>query len=180
MCEKSWAVQAPLPSRPPRLPPCSLHQRGAFVKCAFAFTVWTPCREPSPDMRQSAFALVGDLATYCIAHVLPAWDALMPAALACFELPALRSETMGAANNACWSLGEIIIRMDPSRIAAVAGNIAERTAAVLCFQGRMPSGILENCAIVLGRTAWRAPEPLAPHLGHFVGAWCKEVREGRR
>lgn len=140
------------------------------------FCPLTPCRDAKPDVRQSAFALIGDLATFCIAHLLPAWEGLLPAALACLELPALRSETMAAANNACWALGEMLVRMGPTRVAAFAATIAEHTAAVLCYQGRMPSAILENCAITLGRTAWRAPDTLAPYLGHFVGPWAKEVR----
>ncbi|KAG2439212.1 hypothetical protein HXX76_004574 [Chlamydomonas incerta] len=139
------------------------------------------CWDTSADVRQSAFALVGDLATSCVAHLLPALDALVGCALALLELPRITEHALASANNACWSLGELTIKVDPERIAPHAEAIALRMTSILSFSGpgRMPPSILENASITLGRTAWRCSEQLAPHLAHFVTAWCMQLRNIR-
>ncbi|KAG2499029.1 hypothetical protein HYH03_003214 [Edaphochlamys debaryana] len=139
----------------------------------------TCCQDPSPDVRQSAFALVGDLASACVAHLLPVLDSLVACALALLELPRITEASLASANNACWSLGEVVIKVEPERIAPHAEAIAHRMTSILSYQGRMPPSILENCSIALGRTAWRCPEVLAPHLGHFAGPWCAQLRNIR-
>lgn len=35
--------------------------------------------------------------------------------------------------------------------------------------------VRENAAISLGRVASVAPQPLAGHLGHFLGTWCNSL-----
>ena len=44
-------------------------------------------------------------------HVLPHLDAFISLALACMEVPVLTESNMPSANNAIWSLGEIIIKV---------------------------------------------------------------------
>ncbi|PNH11707.1 Transportin-1 [Tetrabaena socialis] len=134
-----------------------------------------------PDVRQSAFALVGDLASACVAHLLPVLEALVACALALLELPRITDANLAAANNACWSLGEVVIKVDAERIAPHAEAIALRMTSILAYPGpgRMPPSILENCSITLGRTAWRCSEQLAPHLAHFVAQWCAQLRNIR-
>jgi transportin-1 len=52
--------------------------------------------------------------------------------------------------------------------------IVERLVPILAApMGTMPRSIMENSAITLGRVAWVAPEPIAPHLELFVGTWCQ-------
>lgn len=64
---------------------------------------------------------------------------------------------------------------------APAEAIALRMTSVLSYSGpgRMPGSLLENCAITLGRTAWRCADQLAQHLGHFVAPWCAQLRNIR-
>ncbi|GLI64504.1 hypothetical protein VaNZ11_007770 [Volvox africanus] len=139
------------------------------------------CSDPSPDIRQSAFALIGDLASACVAHLLPVLDPLVSCALTMLELPRITDINLAAANNACWSLGEVVIKVDAERIAVHAEAIAHRTTSILSYKGpgRLPHSILENCSITLGRTAWRCAEQLAPHLGHFALQWCGQLRNIR-
>jgi len=63
-------------------------------------------QDESPDVRQSAFALVGDLAKLCAPHLAPVAGDLIRLGMAQLEPAAIRQETMSACNNACWSLGE--------------------------------------------------------------------------
>ena len=56
-------------------------------------------------MRQSAFALVGDMSKVCAQHLLPVTADLIRLGIAQLEPAAIRQDTMSACNNACWSLG---------------------------------------------------------------------------
>lgn len=57
-------------------------------------------------MRQSAFALVGDLARSCWDQVRPALPALLELARAQLDTAHVTQANMPACNNACWSLGQ--------------------------------------------------------------------------
>ena len=61
----------------------------------------------SADVRQSAFALVGDLAKVAAAHLAPAVADLLALGVANLQPAMLRADSMSACNNACWSLGEL-------------------------------------------------------------------------
>ena len=60
-----------------------------------------------PDVRQSAFALVGDLARACPAYLTPVLTQLVALSLANLETSAISHGTVSACNNACWSLGTL-------------------------------------------------------------------------
>lgn len=57
------------------------------------------------DVRQSAFALVGDLAKVAALHLMPSTADLLALGVANLQPAMLRAETMSSCNNACWSLG---------------------------------------------------------------------------
>ena len=56
-------------------------------------------------MRQSAFALMGDLAKVAAVHLMPSTADLLALGVANLQPAMLRAESMSACNNACWSLG---------------------------------------------------------------------------
>ena len=66
------------------------------------------CQDPSPDVRQSAFALVGDLSRVCAPHLLPVIKQLLALAIQNMEARCIDPHNMSACNNACWSLGELL------------------------------------------------------------------------
>jgi transportin-1 len=81
---------------------------------------------------------------------------------------------MRACNNACWSLGELAIRLQPAQVTPWAASVAERVAGLLAAgASHLPHSLLENAAITLGRVACQAPDLLAPHLTHFLVPWCQ-------
>jgi hypothetical protein len=64
------------------------------------------------QVRQSAFALVGDLARCCVSTVVPRLGELLTLALANLEpRMATADGNNSASNNACWALGEIAIKV---------------------------------------------------------------------
>ena len=62
-------------------------------------------QDASPDVRQSAFALVGDLSKVHPGHLLPCTPQLVSLAVANLQPQNITQENMSACNNACWSLG---------------------------------------------------------------------------
>ena len=57
------------------------------------------------DVRQSAFALVGDLAKSCAPQIAPIAPQLLQLAMHQLEPAAITQDSISACNNACWSLG---------------------------------------------------------------------------
>lgn len=80
------------------------------------------CSDEEADVRQSAFALVGDLARVCATHLRGATPQLIVAALANLELPSVVQSNMKACNNACWALGELAIKLPPELLQPYAGG----------------------------------------------------------
>lgn len=137
------------------------------------------CHSGSPDVQQSAFALVGDLAKACPAHLKPHAD-FFSVALQALDANTLRHENMSACNNACWSLGELAVKVGQEELQPLAVKIVEQLWPILAAPaGTMPRSILENSAITLGRVAWVAADALAPHLEIFVWHWCNVLRSIR-
>ncbi|CAL8464616.1 g4151 [Coccomyxa elongata] len=137
------------------------------------------CQDVSADVRQSAFALVGDLAKVAASHFAPSIGDLLALGIANLQPAMLRQESMSACNNACWSLGEIAVKLKPEELAPFATGIVERLVPILQNMNSMPRSIVENSAITLGRVAWVCPVQLAPHLGHFIAPWCSALRSIR-
>lgn len=131
------------------------------------------------DVRQSAFALVGDLAKASVAHLAPLAEPFIAAALRNLEPPLLCYANASACNNAAWALGELAVKMRPEQLSPYAGPIAERLAFILQPGNQMARSLMENAAIAIGRVAWVCPEPLAPHLAAFLGPWCAALRNLR-
>lgn len=137
------------------------------------------CHSASADVRQSAFALVGDLSKACPAHLRPVSD-FFEVAVHALDTRVLTQENMSACNNACWSLGELAIKSQPQDVAPFATRVVERLWSVLAAPaGSMPRSILENSAITLGRMAWMATDQLAPHLKVYCRPWCNVLRSIR-
>ena len=134
------------------------------------------CRDEAPDVRQSAFALLGDLARGCASHLLPGLNDWVSLCLAQLDAPALAEAAMPACNNAAWALGELLMRAPPEAVAAQAERVSAALHFILSGGVRVTHGLRENAAITLGRVAGAAPAALAPHLAHFVAPWCAALR----
>ncbi|KAL0043428.1 hypothetical protein WJX79_004487 [Trebouxia sp. C0005] len=147
------------------------HLRELLLQC---------CQDPFPDVRQSAFALLGDLSRVCAPHLQPIMKRLLALAIQNMESHCISLQNMSACNNACWSMGELAIQCSPEQLQPFAAPIVERLMPILAApMTQMPRSIVENSAITLGRVAWICPEGIAPHLGHFVGPWCAALRHIR-
>ena len=71
-------------------------------------------QDDSPDVRQSAFALAGDLAKVCKTHLTPVSGNIFRLGIAQLQPAAIRQDSMSACNNACWSLGKRLLNLIPA------------------------------------------------------------------
>jgi HEAT repeat protein len=131
-------------------------------------------RDPCDGVRQSAFALVGDLAkASCHHHLGPALPAYLPVLI-----ENLDARSLAVVNNASWALGELTVRMAADALAPFVGPALAKLAPVVQRHREHTHNpaILENVAITLGRLAKVCPQAVAQALGAglpaFLRAWC--------
>ncbi|RCK66610.1 Importin subunit beta-2 [Candida viswanathii] len=121
------------------------------------------------DVRQSAYALLGDLAIFTI-------DLLKPYLRQIFisignEVNNRTYETYPIYNNAIWSLGEIAIRLPKEDTQEYISNFLDLLIPVI-NSNDIQSTVIENAAICLGRLGINTPELVAPRVNEFINSWC--------
>ena len=98
-------------------------------------------------VRQSAFALLGDLATRAHPLLGPHLQALIQALLT--EIRAYSDETSGpAANNALWALGQIMRTAPHELLRVVAESVLDTLSIILAHERGSPLAV--NAATALG------------------------------
>ncbi|PHT41931.1 Transportin-1 [Capsicum baccatum] len=128
------------------------------------------CLDDAPDVRQSAFALLGDLARVCPVHLRPRLVEFLDAATKQLNTSKLK-ETISVANNACWAIGELAIKVQ-KEISPVVLTVVSCLVPILQHAEGLNKSLIENSAITLGRLAWVCPELVSPHMEHFLQPWC--------
>ncbi|OMJ20196.1 Transportin-1 [Smittium culicis] len=128
--------------------------------------------DSSPDVRQSAFALLGDLSQYCwdliekhvpfyMQHLIPQVDP--------------QATFVNVTNNAVWSAGEIALRSKNQNFEPFVTPLIERLLLILNNpDSAVP--LQENCAIAIGRIGFCSPQILAPIVESFVERWCSVLK----
>jgi transportin-1 len=119
-----------------------------------------------PDVRQSAFALLGDLAKSAITHLHPVLQPILQAVHANLD-----PEHLSVCNNACWSVGEITVRSDAAGMSGAVHELVVPLINILC-RPRLHKSLLENAAITLGRFAMVCPDVVSQSLPNFIKPWC--------
>ncbi|XP_038724018.1 transportin-1-like isoform X2 [Tripterygium wilfordii] len=128
------------------------------------------CMDDASDVRQSAFALLGDLARVCPIHLHPHLSAYLDVAAKQLNTPRLK-ETISVANNACWAIGELAVKVR-QEVAPVVMTVISCLVPILQHAEELNKSLIENSAITLGRLAWVCPDLVSPHMEHFMQAWC--------
>ncbi|PIA56714.1 hypothetical protein AQUCO_00700814v1 [Aquilegia coerulea] len=128
------------------------------------------CMDDTCDVRQSALALLGDLARVCPAHLRPRLSEFLNAATKQLNTPELK-ETVSVANNACWAIGELAVKVH-QEISPVVMTVVSCLVPILQHTEGINKSLIENSAITLGRLAWVCPELVSPHMEHFMQSWC--------
>ena len=121
-------------------------------------------QDPMPEVRQSSFALLGDLTKACFPHVHPCITEVMP-----ILAQNLYTDHISVCNNATWAAGEISVKL---------GSDMKQYVPVL-----LPPLIIiinrHNTPKTIGRMGFVCPHDVAPSLPQFVRPWCTSLRNIR-
>lgn len=135
--------------------------------------------DPSRDVRQSAYAVLGDCAIYVPQLLQPFIPVLMPTAIRQLDLDRTLTEHartgFGVLNNACWSIGEICNRK-PECVEPHAEELYRKLASII-LSPEVPESVHENAAIALGRLGTSAPDKLAVHLSDFAEGFLDAIEK---
>ncbi|KAJ8363079.1 hypothetical protein SKAU_G00119100 [Synaphobranchus kaupii] len=129
-------------------------------------------QDTMPEVRQSSFALLGDLTKACFPHVKPCIAEFMP-----ILGTNLNPEFISVCNNATWAIGEICMQMGAEMqpyVGLVLNNLVE-----IINRPNTPKTLLENTAITIGRLGYVCPQEVAPMLQQFIRPWCTSLRNIR-
>ncbi|KAJ0241878.1 Transportin-1 [Hirschfeldia incana] len=131
------------------------------------------CMDEASDVRQSAFALMGDLARVFLAYLQPRLLEFLE--IASQQLSAnLTRENLSVANNACWAIGELAVKVR-QEVSPIVTNVVSSLGLILHHGEAVNKSLVENSAITLGRLAWIRPDLVAPHMEHFMKPWCSAL-----
>lgn len=126
--------------------------------------------DPTDEVRQSAYAVLGDCAKYVFTQLQSALPNILPVLLRQLDLENILDEDIDSGfsvvNNACWSAGEIAIQYK-SGMSQWVPDLSRRFVEIITNPG-IPRGVQENAAIALGRLGIGNSELLAPHLANFA------------
>ncbi|EFX01344.1 importin beta-2 [Grosmannia clavigera kw1407] len=127
--------------------------------------------DPSDEVRQSAYAVLGDCARFVFPQLLPCLaDGLLPILVRQLEVDGLLDDEADSGfsviNNACWSAGELAVQLGDGMRPHV-DSLLKSFVAILT-DPHVPRGVNENAAIALGRLGLGCSEALAPHLHTFA------------
>lgn len=129
-------------------------------------------QDAMPEVRQSSFAFLGDLAKACYQHIKPHIPLFMP-----ILAENLNPNYISVCNNAIWAIGEIAIHLGHDMAQYIPMYIASLIAII--NRDKTPKTLLENTAITIGRLGLFCHNEVAPLLPQFIRTWCISLRNIR-
>lgn len=133
-------------------------------------------QDPVSEVRQSAYALLGDLAISAFPRLEPYLPQVMPEAISQIE-PIVDPIKVSVCNNATWASGEIALQYG-ARMEPFVNPLLSKLIPLLQTDANSRT-LLENAAITIGRLGYVCPQLVAPHLETFAEQWCKALRNIR-
>ncbi|KAJ1850658.1 hypothetical protein LPJ73_003345, partial [Coemansia sp. RSA 2703] len=124
--------------------------------------------DPVTDVRQSAFALLGDLAMHCFGLLQPQLNDIMQQLIPQIDR---NFSHIHVCNNAAWSVGEIALKAGDELMQPYVNPLLERLVPLLNNENT-PTTLAENAAITIGRLGLVCPAIVAPNLEVFAQRWC--------
>jgi len=124
----------------------------AFVSTSPIMQLLYQCvQDPMPEVRQSSFALLGDLTKACFPHVAPCIPEFMP-----ILAQNLYTEHISVCNNATWAAGEIAVKLGGDDMKQYVPLLLQ-PLVVIINRPNTPKTLLENTAITIGRMGFVCP-----------------------
>ncbi|CAI5757296.1 unnamed protein product [Candida verbasci] len=123
------------------------------------------------DVRQSAYALLGDLAIFTIDLIKPKLHQIILSIGN--EINQRSYETFPVYNNAIWALGEMIIRLPEQDIKQYLNNLVDLLTPII-NSSDIQSTVIENVAICLGRMGINGSDIVSSRINEFIIPWCSK------
>mmetsp|Transcript_83804 Transcript_83804/g.233748 ORF Transcript_83804/g.233748 Transcript_83804/m.233748 type:complete len:908 (-) Transcript_83804:117-2840(-) len=141
----------------------------------FIMVVPEVLKDTALNVKQSAFALVGDCAKNCIEFLVPFLPEIIP-----FCAKSLSENTSATvSNNASWAIGEICVKVGPDFMAPYLEQVVQPMAAILARAPSQQPLLLSNVSITLGRLGVVCGPQIAKAFGDFARPWCIIMRTTR-
>jgi transportin-1 len=135
-------------------------------------------KDENNDVRQSAYALLGDCAIYVFEQLQPCLPDILKILVSQLEISQVivDAEETGYSviNNACWSVGEISMRHREGMQPYVE-PLLQKIATIL-FNDKVPESLNENAAIALGRLGLGSSQLLAVHLAQIAPPFLRAIK----
>jgi transportin-1 len=129
----------------------------------------------TPDVRQSALGLLGDVAKYCIQTLQQ--EKALDTALRSLSPECIVLENILACSNALYALGELVAVCEEHFLQQRGLTIAQASSQIL--SPSYPKMARENAAVALGRVGCRIPSLLAPYVWDIAERWFSTLRHMR-
>lgn len=136
--------------------------------------------DPTPDVRQSAYALLGDCSIALYPSLSQHLDKLYPILIRQIDLDLIPSDEVEADPafnvliNVCWSAGEIGARTTPEKLAPFIPDLYRNLLTVLSDE-TVPEAASQNAALTLGRLGIQCPDALAGNLNNYASRFLDAV-----
>jgi transportin-1 len=135
-------------------------------------------KDSNSDVRQSAYALLGDCAIYVFGQLQSCLPDIMQILIDQLDVAQahLEAEDSGYSviNNACWSVGEIAMRQKEG-MQSYAEKLLQQLGTIL-FDEKVPDSLNENAAIALGRLGLGCAQYLAMHLAQIAPPFLRAIQ----
>ncbi len=112
-------------------------------------------------MRQSSFALLGDLTKACFVHVHSCIPEFMP-----IVAQNLYTDHISVCNNATWAAGEIAVKLGGDMKQYV--PLLLQPLIIIINRPNTPKTLLENTAITIGRMGFVCPQEVRSKAKHLI------------
>lgn len=125
------------------------------------------------EIKQSAYALLGDLAIFTFSTIKP----FLGTIFFCItnEIKNRDNNCLSVYNNVIWSLGEISMRSTYDEIKPYLKNFIDLLIPIMNNTNNIQT-VLENTAICLGRMGLNdGAKEIAPRLHEFILQWCSQI-----
>ncbi|KAK7203867.1 karyopherin Kap104 [Myxozyma melibiosi] len=129
--------------------------------------------DPVHEVRQSAFALLGDMAIGSFDVIKAYIPAIMTELIP--QIDSGDPSCSAVCNNATWAAGEIALKLGED-VRPYVAPLMEKLVVVVAVNGYVEQTIVENAAITIGRLGISCPDVIAPRLETFAAYWCKALR----
>ncbi|KAJ3028882.1 UNVERIFIED_CONTAM: Transportin-1 [Siphonaria sp. JEL0065] len=130
------------------------------------------------DIRQSGYALLGDLIISCFPVVRPRLEAIFPLIIHQIGRKDEPYE-MSVCNNATWATGELAMQLGSDAKPFIGPLLPVLVGIVNAQFDRRYRSLQENAAITLGRFGFVCPNEMAPAMHVFVLGWCSALKDAR-